>query len=110
MLSMYDGDYLAGRLDADDYTYLEDGTTEVSTALTSLGFIRATLRRTARVWCTLGLVGMALGFGVFLKLPPSYKATTSILLRPSPYPARRQPSRSSTSRPWLKAARWQRSP
>ena len=86
MLSMYDGDYLAGRLDADDYTYLEDGTTEVSTALTSLGFIRATLRRTARVWCTLGLVGMALGFGVFLKLPPSYKATTSILLTPESVP------------------------
>jgi capsular polysaccharide biosynthesis protein len=80
MLSMFNGDYLAERLDADDYTYLEDGTTDVATALTSLGFIRATLRRTARLWCTIGVTGMVIGFAVFLVLPPSYKATTSLLL------------------------------
>jgi capsular polysaccharide biosynthesis protein len=83
MHSMYDGDYLAGRLDADDYAYLDDGTTEAATVLTSLGFIRATLRRTVRLWLTIALVAMAIGFGIFLKLPPSYKATTSLLLTPN---------------------------
>jgi hypothetical protein len=38
------------------------------------------IRRTARWWCAAGLVGLVLGAGIFTKLPPPYKATSTVLL------------------------------
>ena len=78
MLSMYDGE----RLGADDYVYLEDGTVDLSSGLTTVKFIRATLRRTARLWCVIAAAGMVAGLGVAVTFPPSYAATTSLLLTP----------------------------
>jgi capsular polysaccharide biosynthesis protein len=86
MLAMYDGDYLAEGPGAGDHAYLEDGTAELSTGLISLGFIRATLRRTARLWGALAVAGLVIGLGLFLALPASYKATTSLLLTPDSIP------------------------
>jgi capsular polysaccharide biosynthesis protein len=86
MLSMYDGDHLAERPGADDYAYLEDGTGDLTTGLTSLEFIRATLRRTARLWGAIAAAGLLIGLGLFLAIPAPYKATTSLLLTPESIP------------------------
>jgi capsular polysaccharide biosynthesis protein len=86
MLSMYDGDYLAERSGPGDYAYLDDGTADFTTGLTSLGFIRATLRRTARLWGAIAAAGLLIGLCLFLALPVPYKATTSLLMTPESIP------------------------
>ena len=37
--------------------------------------------RRAGVWCAIGLLGLALGAGLYVKRPPPYKAVTTILLK-----------------------------
>jgi capsular polysaccharide biosynthesis protein len=54
------------------------------TGLVSLGFIGAALRRGMRIWCAIGVLGLLIGSGVYLKFPPAYKATTSVLLVNNP--------------------------
>ena len=73
------GDDLVGRLGAGDTTADED---RPSTAggLVSLGFFTDALRRGARVWCLTAVLGLALGAGLYLKYPPAYHATTTVLL------------------------------
>jgi capsular polysaccharide biosynthesis protein len=83
---MYDDDFMSERPGSDDYLYLEDGTADLASGLTTVTFIRATLRRTARVWCVIALVGMLVGLGVAVSFPPSYVATTSVLLTPETSP------------------------
>jgi len=82
VLSMYDGDHLAEDPSEDDYAYLEDGTADLTTGLTSLEFIKATLRRTTRLWGTIAVAGLLIGLCLFLAIPAPYKATTSLLLTP----------------------------
>jgi capsular polysaccharide biosynthesis protein len=82
MFSMYDGDRPSERFGADDYTYLEDGTSDLSTGLASLGFIRGVLGRTRRVWCICALAGLVIGMAAAVLSQPSYQATTSLLLTP----------------------------
>jgi capsular polysaccharide biosynthesis protein len=82
MLSIFDGDYLPERPGADDYLYLEDGTADLSSGLTTVKFIRATLRRTARLWCVIAVAGMFAGLAIAVTFPPAYEATTSLLLTP----------------------------
>jgi capsular polysaccharide biosynthesis protein len=82
VLSIYDGDYLPERPGADGYLYLEDGTADLSSGLTTVSFIRATLRRTARLWCVIAVAGMFAGLGIAVTFPPAYEATTSLLLTP----------------------------
>jgi capsular polysaccharide biosynthesis protein len=82
MLSMYEDDPLSERLDAGDYTYLEDGTTDLPTGLATLGFIRSVLGRTKRLWCAFAVLAMLIAVAVAAALPPSYQATTSLLLTP----------------------------
>ena len=53
-------------------------------ALASLGFITAALRRKAWVWCFLGVVGLLVGSGLYVKFPPSYSASTTVLLKNNP--------------------------
>jgi hypothetical protein len=48
--------------------------------LVSLGFIWGALRRGARVWVTLALIGLVIGGGYYVGSPPPPKATTSVLL------------------------------
>jgi len=52
--------------------------------LVSLGFIGEALRRGARLWCGLAVVGLLLGVGVYVMFPPAYEATSSILLVENP--------------------------
>jgi hypothetical protein len=41
------------------------------------------IRRRAGLWVTTGLLGLAVGAAAFVKLPPPYKATTSVLVAQS---------------------------
>ena len=58
---------------------------DLATGLTSLGFIRAALRRGAWLWCATAVVGMVVGFGALTALPPAYQASTSVLLANNPF-------------------------
>jgi capsular polysaccharide biosynthesis protein len=76
-------DHLPDRLWAyDDYTELEERPAESVTGLTSLGFIRAALRRRAWLWRTMTVAGAVIGLGVALALHPVYQAATTVLLTP----------------------------
>lgn len=52
--------------------------------LVSFSFIGASLRRGARIWCAIGLLGLLIGGFAYLKFPPAYKATISVLLVNNP--------------------------
>jgi capsular polysaccharide biosynthesis protein len=76
-------DHLPERVWAyDDYTELDEQPAESVTGLTSLGFIRAALRRRAWLWRTLTVAGAVIGLGVALALHPVYQASTTLLLTP----------------------------
>jgi capsular polysaccharide biosynthesis protein len=83
ILFMQNGNHLPERLwAADDYPEIDDRPADSSTGLASLGFIRAALRRSAWLWCTMAIAGMAIGFGLSVKLHPVYQASTTLLLTP----------------------------
>ena len=48
--------------------------------LANLGFFAAVLRRRARVWCLTAVIGLVIGTGLYLKFPPAYHATATVLL------------------------------
>lgn len=52
--------------------------------LVSLGFIVAALKRRARLWCLTGALGLLIGCGLYVALPPSYKATATLLMNNGP--------------------------
>ena len=57
---------------------------EAYPGLVSLGFIQAAIQRTARMWCTLGIVGLLAGLGLFVLRPAGYQAETTLLLAQPP--------------------------
>jgi capsular polysaccharide biosynthesis protein len=63
----------------------EPSAAEAGGGLVSLKFLTAALRRRARFWCAIGLVGLIVGCGLYAKSPPGYKASTTLLLTPGPY-------------------------
>ena len=71
------GERLAAYEDPAD---LDDRGAGPATGLVSLGFLWAALGRTVRLWCTLAVLGLIIGAGYYVKSPPVYKATTSLLL------------------------------
>jgi len=76
-------DHLPERLWAyDDYTELEERPADSVAGLTSLGFIRAALRRQAWLWRTMTVAGAVIGLGVALALHPVSQASTTVLLTP----------------------------
>ncbi|MGH3300300.1 MAG: hypothetical protein ACRDOK_01245 [Streptosporangiaceae bacterium] len=86
--SLDDRDQPTERLSAYD-----DGESSVQRAdadsgggLVTLAFLRAALRRKAKLWCVLAVVGLALGLGALKVRPGPDQASTSILLPPSSYP------------------------
>jgi len=83
---MYDGDHLFELLGTDEYTYVDDRAADQGTGVTNLAFIKATLRRRVRFWCTFAVVGMVLGLGLSMKAHPVYQASTSLLLTPQAAP------------------------
>jgi capsular polysaccharide biosynthesis protein len=66
-------------------THAEDGPAdEVTGKLVNLGFIRAALRRDRRVWIAAGLIGLIVGCGLYVKFPPAYQASTSLIIANNP--------------------------
>jgi capsular polysaccharide biosynthesis protein len=83
--SLNGNDGLPERLEAfDDFNAVEERPVSLSTALVSLGFIRGALRRAMLFWCALALLGLVIGIGVYIKFPPAYKASTSVLITYGP--------------------------
>jgi capsular polysaccharide biosynthesis protein len=81
------GDYLPDRLwGFNDFTADgESPAVESAGGLASLGFITAALKRRRRLWITTAAVGLLVGCGLYLKSPPAYQASTSLLLTLGPY-------------------------
>lgn len=69
---------------SEEFTAVEDRpAVDRATGLVSLAFIKSALRRRSRLWCTTAAIGLLLGVGLYVKYPPAYKATTSVLLAES---------------------------
>jgi capsular polysaccharide biosynthesis protein len=63
----------------------EDGPAdEVTGRLVNLGFIRAALLRHRRAWLAAGLIGLIVGCGLYVKFPPAYQASTSLIIANNP--------------------------
>ena len=76
----FDGSLGERLADYEDPADLDGRVAEPATGLVSLGFLWAALGRTVRLWCTLGVLGLVIGAGYYVTLPPVYSATTSLLL------------------------------
>jgi len=57
---------------------------DVTGAFASLGFLRAALKRSKRVWLATAAIGMIVGAGLITLVPPKYQATTSIYFTNNP--------------------------
>lgn len=61
-----------------------DPAADAAAGLASLSFITTAIRRRARLWSLAALAGLVLGSGAYLLHPPSYQATTEVLLTIGP--------------------------
>jgi capsular polysaccharide biosynthesis protein len=52
--------------------------------LVSLGFIMAAVRRRARLWCGIAVIGLVVGCALYVKLPATFHASTTVFLVDSP--------------------------
>ena len=68
----------------DSATDEEHPAADLATGLVSLGFIWAALRRSAKFCCATAVIGLLAGIGVFVKFPPTYQATASVLVTNNP--------------------------
>jgi capsular polysaccharide biosynthesis protein len=69
----------------DDFTLAEDWPTSgPANSLVSMGYLMGAIRRSARLWLALGIVGLVIGVGYLAKSPPAYKASTSVLITYGP--------------------------
>jgi capsular polysaccharide biosynthesis protein len=86
-LSLSHDDGLTGRL----WTFgefpsdEEDTAADLATGVTSLGFIRAALRRGRWVWRITAVAGLLIGLAAFKAFPPAYQAQTTILFANNPF-------------------------
>jgi capsular polysaccharide biosynthesis protein len=67
-----------------DFTAADEPAAELATGFTSLAFIRAALRRGAKLWLATAVAGLLIGCGLFAKFPPAYQASTTVLLANNP--------------------------
>jgi capsular polysaccharide biosynthesis protein len=75
------GDGRSDRLWAGDTAIdKEHSAAALTEGLANLGFFAAVLRRRARVWCLTAVIGLVIGTGLYLKFPPAYHATATVLL------------------------------
>lgn len=81
------GNHLPGRLWGFNDLAVDEESPAVESAagLVGLGFITSALKRRKRLWSTLGVVGLLLACGLYVKSPPAYQASTSLLLTLGPY-------------------------
>jgi hypothetical protein len=69
----------------EDFADIDDPAgSEPAIGLVSIGFIGGALRRGARLWLVLAVVGLLLGLGWYAKSPPAQKASVSLLLVDNP--------------------------
>lgn len=54
------------------------------TGLVDLGFIKAALRRSARIWCLTALAGLLVGAGLFARMHTPYQASVALFMRNDP--------------------------
>ena len=57
---------------------------DLTGGLVNLRFFTAALRRSARVWCLTAVLGLLIGSALYVKYPPAYHATATVLLGDSP--------------------------
>lgn len=68
-----------------DFPPVEDGVKDdPTTRLVTLSFIGAALKRRARLWITLAVIGLIVGAAVYKVMPPAYQSTATILLKDGP--------------------------
>lgn len=63
----------------------EETAGDLAADLTSVGYIRAALRRGRWLWSITAVAGLLIGLAAFKAFPPSYQAQTSILLANNPF-------------------------
>lgn len=74
-----------GRLPSfSELAFTEDQPADLSTGLVSLGFLSSAIRRGLRLWGALAIIGLLIGVGSYVKFPPAFKASTSVLLTYGP--------------------------
>jgi capsular polysaccharide biosynthesis protein len=79
------GDGLPERLwGYDDLAVEDQPSAGLTGGLISLAFITAALKRRAWLWCLTAVLGLLIGSGLYLKYPPAYHASASVLLVDSP--------------------------
>ena len=69
----------------DDFKAVEAMPVDFTTGLASLAFIRAAIRRSARFCGAMALAGLLIGLGMYVAFPPSYAASTSVLITYGPF-------------------------
>ena len=69
---------------AQDYTDVEGQPADINAGLTSLGFIRAAIRRSKWFWGAMAVIGLLIGSGLYVALPPAYQASTELFLKVGP--------------------------
>jgi capsular polysaccharide biosynthesis protein len=85
MITWSRGDDLPDRLLADDAAVGEERpVADLTGGLVNLRFFTAALRRSAWVWCLTGALGLLIGSALYVKYPPAYHATASVLLGDNP--------------------------
>jgi capsular polysaccharide biosynthesis protein len=68
----------------DDAISAGDGSADFTPSLVSLGYIRAALRRSAWFWRGMAVIGLLAGAGLYVASPPTYLASTTLLLTVGP--------------------------
>ena len=70
----------------DDFAPDEDQpAADYASGLASMGFIGAAVRRSGALLCAAAVLGLVLGFGFDVMSPPTYQASTTVLLTHSTY-------------------------
>ena len=110
MIAWPRGDDLLGRLWTDEGPVDEERSAADPAAgvLVNLGFFTAALRRRAWVWCLTAALGLGVGSGLYLKFPPAYHATATVVLvysNPNGNPAVEVPTEQSVAQSRPVAAR-----
>jgi capsular polysaccharide biosynthesis protein len=77
-------DDLPGLLADDAAVDEERSVGDLTGGLVNLRFFTAALRRSAWVWCLTGVFGLLIGSALYVKYPPAYHATATVLLGDSP--------------------------
>jgi hypothetical protein len=82
IVSWFRGDEPRGRMWGDDEAPAGEEHTpaDLTGGLVNLGFFTAALRRSAWVWCLTAVLGLLIGSALYVKYPPAYHASATVLL------------------------------